>query len=146
MDLSQVKELYDKNLKEYGIDPRSVGWTKPESQALRFKKLMQVVQNKTTPFTLNELGCGYAELYKYCLDEAFSVSQYYGYDISEKMLEAAQGYLKKIEQVKLFHNSSIRTKADYSVTSGIFNVKLGQSEPNWKRYIFNSFLFTVDIS
>ena len=138
MDLSQVKELYDRNLEEYGIDPRSVGWTKPGSQELRFEKLLQVVQDKTEPFTLNELGCGYGEIYKYCLNEGFSVSQYFGYDISEKMIEAAQGYLGKSEQIKLFHNSSIQRKADYSVTSGIFNVNFVQSEADWKKYIIET--------
>ena len=146
MDLSKVKELYDSHLEEYGIDPRSVGWTKAGSQELRFEKLMQVVQDKTVPFTVNELGCGYGELFNYCKRNGFSVSFYFGYDISEKMLEASRKYLGKTEKIELYNNAHIQTKATYSVTSGIFNVKFDYSEIEWKKHILKTLHNLYDYS
>lgn len=137
-DLSKVKKLYDKSIVEHGIDPRSVGWTKAGTQELRFKKLMEVVDNRKNPFSLNELGCGYGELYNYCLREGFPVARYSGYDISEKMLEAAKKHLGNSHKIELFNNPVLKSKADYSVTSGIFNVRFDQTRVEWKNYVLKT--------
>jgi len=145
-DLSKIKELYDKSFDEYGIDPRSVGWTKAGSQDLRFKKLMEVVDNRATPFTLNELGCGYGELYNYCLREGFCVDRYYGYDISVKMLEAAREHLGNSDKIELFNSPILKTKADYTVTSGIFNVRFDCPEDEWKNHVIETLHNLYDFS
>ncbi len=137
-DLSKIRTLYDNSIGEYGIDPRSVGWTKAGSQELRFKKLMEVVDNKNETITLNELGCGYGELYKYCLQEGFHVARYSGYDISDKMLKAARHHLGNSKKVELLNQPVLTSKADYSVTSGIFNVKFDHSDAEWKNYILKT--------
>jgi len=137
IDLSKVEKLYTDNIKQNGIKPESVGWTKEGSQQLRFNKLMQVVENKNESFSLNELGCGYGELYKYCINNKFKLDKFIGYDISADMLEAAKDYIN-YSNVELINNSKLKTLADYSVTSGIFNVRFDENKDLWKEYIFST--------
>jgi len=134
MDLKKIEQLYSENIEKYGIDSRSVGWNSPGSQEMRFSKLMSVVEDKTKSFTLNELGCGYGELYKFCETNAYNLTLFNGYDISEKMLDAAKTYLSGTNSV--FYNSpKIITCADYTITSGIFNVKFDTEANSWEDYI-----------
>lgn len=134
MDLSKIKKLYDDNLDQFGVDSKSVGWTTADSQSLRFKKLLSVVDDKESSFSLNELGCGYGELFKYCEDSNYNLNIYNGYDISSKMLDAAKVYLAS-PKAFFFKNSVIDTKADYTITSGIFNVMFDHEQNSWEDHI-----------
>ncbi|TND06499.1 MAG: hypothetical protein FD123_3537 [Bacteroidetes bacterium] len=135
MDLSKVEKLYTENIEKFGIDSRSVGWNSPESQNLRFSKLLEMVTDPETPFSINEVGCGYGELYKYMLTHAYAVNKFTGYDISDKMLENARIYLGNDSRVDLRKAAAIDTEADYSATSGIFNVKFDEQADRWEDYI-----------
>lgn len=135
MDLKKIEDLYTGNLEKFGIDSKSVGWNSPESQELRFQKLCEVIYDPVnTPFSVNELGCGYGELFKFFQARSYKVSEFNGYDISQKMLEAANNYVKD-EKAKWINGSKIHTKADYTITSGIFNVKFEEQKNNWENYI-----------
>jgi SAM-dependent methyltransferase len=132
--LDKIKELYDSNLETHGLSSKSVGWPDKKSQLLRFEKLLSVVDNPSRPFTINELGCGYGELFRYLIKNDFKVRKFYGYDISEKMIAAAGKYISD-KRVSLICSSEITTKADYTITSGIFNVAFGEDKKKWEKYI-----------
>jgi len=134
MDLGKIEKLYSENLDKFGIDSKSVGWNSANSQQLRFEKLLMVVENRTESFSLNELGCGYGELFKYAALNGYEINLFNGYDISEKMLFAAKDYLNDSRAV-FFKESSIITKADYTITSGIFNVKFDEKKDTWESYV-----------
>jgi SAM-dependent methyltransferase len=135
MDLKKIEVLYTDNLEKFGIDSKSVGWNSPESQELRFQKLCEVIQDPAnTPFSINELGCGYGELFKFFQMRSYKLTEFNGYDISQKMLDAANEYVND-EKAKWIKDSKIRTKADYTITSGIFNVKFEEQKDNWENYI-----------
>ncbi|MBI3511399.1 MAG: class I SAM-dependent methyltransferase [Bacteroidetes bacterium] len=140
MDLSKIEKLYSGNIEKFGIDSRSVGWKDAGSQSLRFQKLMNVVSEKNVPFTINELGCGYGELYKFLLAENFSVNKFSGYDISDEMLKSARNYLGEDEKVKLIKGPQLEQEADYSTTSGIFNVMFDARKEDWEDYIKETLL------
>jgi hypothetical protein len=137
MKLDKVKALYDSNIDQFGIDPRSVGWGTQEKIELRFKKLFSVIDEPNVPFTLNELGCGYGEAVHYCNKYKFNLSGYYGYDISDKMLAAAQQHLEACNNVHLANQASLSEVCDYSITSGIFNVKFDTGAQEWNEYILS---------
>ena len=135
MDLSKIEKLYSENFDKFGIDSKSVGWNSPESQQLRFEKLMSVAADLLNKeFSINELGCGYGQLFKYCEANNYRLSQFNGYDISEKMLDAARKYINS-DKANYYKESKIFTKADYTITSGIFNVKFEKQKSNWENYI-----------
>lgn len=134
VDLKKVEELYSGNVEKFGIDSRSVGWNSADSQNLRFSKLLSMISEPARLFTLNELGCGYGELVKYFQKNNFNCSHYHGFDISAKMIEKAKEYIDE-KNIDLILSSSITTQADYSVTSGIFNVIFDSAKTNWEDYI-----------
>lgn len=135
VDLSKIEALYSDNIRKFGIDSRSVGWNSNEGQYLRFGKLLKMI-DRSASFTLNELGCGYGELVKYMADEGYRCTSYFGADISEEMLAAAASYLKGYNNVELAKSDKLQKEADYSTTSGIFNVMFGADTADWEKYIF----------
>jgi SAM-dependent methyltransferase len=137
MDLSKIEKLYSDNFKEFGYDAKSVGWGTKEKQYLRFSKLMQVVVDKNTKFTINELGCGYGELIKFLQSYKFNFNKYYGYDISQEMLAGFKAYIPD-NNYELFLSPLIKTHADYTIASGIFNVKFNSDDLLWENHIKNT--------
>lgn len=135
MKLDKIEKLYSENIEKYGIDSRAVGWNSEDSQYLRFEKLLQVIEDKSQSFTINELGCGYGELYKYLKNKNYNFSSFNGYDISQPMLDSCKLYLNDPKNLKLFNSSNIKSVADYTVTSGIFNVNYGVKNTKWEEYI-----------
>ena len=133
--LEKIKQLYTESLEKYGIDSKAVGWSSGESHILRFKKLLEVIEDAKEPIEVNDLGCGYGALYIYMLENGFNVVRYNGYDISEKMLKAADDLIGHSEVVHLYNSSSISTIADYSFASGIFNVKFDYDCDEWIKII-----------
>lgn len=134
MDLSKIQQLYDENIEKFGLDSRSVGWSTHDSQYLRFKKLLNMIEYPGHAFTLNELGCGYGELFNYCIENGLNLEKYYGYDISQKMIEKAGEYIHS-NNAEFIQSADIRTQADYTITSGIFNVKFDHDQDSWEDYI-----------
>jgi hypothetical protein len=137
MDLNKVKDLYDKNITEFGIDPKSVGWGTQEKINIRFDQLFQMINDKAHAFSLNELGAGYGEAVKYCLSNQFNISEYTGLDISEKMLDAANVYLADFKNKKMVLASRLTEKKDYAIASGIFNVMFDSNQQEWDKYILD---------
>jgi SAM-dependent methyltransferase len=137
IDLSKVKKLYSDNIKEFGIDPKSVGWGTKNKQNLRFEKLMEIVLDRNSPFSVNELGCGYGEMVKYCNAQKILLSAYYGYDLSAEMVDAAETYIGA-PNVSLFQSGKLKTIADYTIASGIFNVKFEEQRHNWEEYVLET--------
>lgn len=134
IDLGKIEELYTRNVQQYGIDVRSVGWKDVESQHLRFQKLVEVINKREDPFQVNELGCGYGAMFFFLIEAGFKIGQYIGYDISSAMLDAARNLVKD-SRAQFIQSDLITRVADYSFASGIFNVKFDIGEEAWKKYI-----------
>ena len=135
--LEKVAKLYSDNLNKYGPVATSVGWRDEASQKLRFCKLVEVIEGEALrqPLIINELGCGYGSMYEYLENDcSLHVAQYYGYDISEEMLDCARQTFKN-KNATFIKSDHITREADYSFTSGIFNVKFDIPEDLWQQYI-----------
>lgn len=138
MDLDKVKKLYDNNISEFGIDPKSVGWGTQEKINTRFKQLFHMIDDKAIPFSLNEVGSGYGEAVKYCINNGYNLTEYVGLDISQKMIDAANVYLTDFKNKKMLLASSLTEKKDYALASGIFNVKFDTKENDWSKHVINT--------
>ncbi|CAA2101541.1 class I SAM-dependent methyltransferase [Variovorax paradoxus] len=130
--LSEVADYYTGKLAEFGESPRGVDWNGEEGQMLRFKQLCKVI-DADAPFSLNDLGCGYGALCDFLVPR-FKSFEYIGIDVSEAMVRAAeQRHLSK-PNARFVIASEADKVADYSVASGIFNVRLGRSDAEWQAY------------
>ncbi|MBX9720437.1 MAG: class I SAM-dependent methyltransferase [Candidatus Obscuribacterales bacterium] len=134
-----VAEYYSKKLEEFGVSHRGVDWNSTESQELRFDQLLKVVDwNK--PFLVNDLGCGYAAMYDYMKSLKATQNQefqYLGYDLSDAMVAAATSLHADDKNCKFIQSSNLEL-ADYTIASGIYNVRLEISDSEWLDYIDSS--------
>ena len=134
--LENVQRYYTAQLRTHGATPRGVDWNSPESQRLRFVQLLKLIDRRA-PFTINDYGCGYGALADYLQDEGYSC-EYRGFDISREMVDKAREVHEAMGPGSFVNEESGLTKADYTVASGIFNVKLQTEATEWERYILQT--------
>ncbi len=94
---------------------------------------MQIAHIETA-FSINDLGCGYGALYDY-MSPRYDSFTYSGIDVSENMVLAAEKRLKSSINSSFTASNKPDQIADYSVASGIFNVRMGRSDNEWKAYM-----------
>ncbi|QDX22374.1 class I SAM-dependent methyltransferase [Pandoraea pnomenusa] len=131
--LDEVSAYYSRKITEHGDTPRGVDWNSEAGQVHRFEQLCRILPNEGA-FLIHDIGCGYGALYDFLAarrDDFF----YRGIDVSQAMLDAAAGRLAHAPNVELLANVTDGCIADYSVASGIFNVRLDQSDADWREYI-----------
>lgn len=134
--ISQVSDYYSRKLCEHGTTPQGVDWNSVEGQLLRFEQLNKVICN-SGKFTLNDIGCGYGAFYDF-LQTKYSSFNYVGVDVAANMISAArQRYIGSVN-AKFLCGVVPETAADFTVASGIFNVKLENSINDWKSYVLET--------
>lgn len=131
--LEDVAEYYAAMLAKHGETPRGVDWNGEESQMLRFSQLTKLIDSMDR-FSVNDLGCGYGALFGY-LTSRFQEFDYHGYDVSADMVRvAAQRYAAK-RNARFLAASQPGENADYGIASGIFNVRLGHGDAEWRSHM-----------
>jgi SAM-dependent methyltransferase len=134
--LSSVQEYYDGKIRTHGPTARGVDWNSQESQQLRFAQLLTLI-DRSRPFTLNDFGCGYGALIDY-LQRGNYRFHYVGFDISSEMIAKAQELHPPSSQVEFIEDKAQLREADYTVASGVFNVKLNTTCEEWKQYMLGA--------
>ncbi len=134
--LGNVSRYYDERIELHGATPRGVDWNSPESQRLRFAQLLKL-WDRDAPSAINDYGCGYGAFADYMLDQGYSF-RYCGFDISPQMIAKATELHDAMDQVTFVSEESALTKTDYTVASGIFNVRLDTPVPEWEKYVIET--------
>ena len=134
--LASVQEYYDEKIRTHGPTARGVDWNSQDSQQLRFAQLLKLIDHNR-PFTLNDFGCGYGALVDYLQQENFQF-QYAGFDISPEMIAKAAELHPTSDRIDFVNNKAQLREADYTVASGVFNVKLNTTGAEWKEYILTT--------
>ena len=138
--LNKVASYYTEKLEKHGDTPQGVDWNGGESQIVRFEQLCKIINPKMPRFSINDLGCGYGALLDYLHDYHASCT-YLGVDISSEMIASANERYKEVPHTSFTEASEPDQQADFSVASGIFNVRLDRSSNEWRDHIEN----TLDI-
>jgi SAM-dependent methyltransferase len=136
--LQQVEAYYSGKFAAFGATAEGVDWNGEESQELRFVQLLRLHESDE-PFTINDYGCGYGALVSYLEGRGFRFS-YRGFDLSPTMLEHASRTFADRANCKFVSAVSDLEPADYTVGSGIFNVRLETKADTWRDYV----LATID--
>ena len=98
---------------------------------LRFEKFLSPVEYKTASFTVNDLGWFYGEKYKYMIKNKCNIKHYWGTDISEKMIYAANK-CNSSKNTTFLLADKFSQKTDYYFSSGIINVRVYESIKIWE--------------
>ena len=129
----KVQEYYDEKLRAHGATARGVDWKSPESQELRFAQLVKLI-DATSRFSINDYGCGYGALVDFLARSGYDFL-YTGFDISTEMIAQAEALHAHTDEIRFISGRDQLAPADYTVASGIFNVKLNTGDDAWKQYI-----------
>jgi len=131
--LRDVARYYGEKIRLHGPTARGADWNSLESQGMRFAQLLKIA-DRAGPFSINDYGCGYGALLDY-LKENFCAVQYCGFDISNRMLAAARQLHRETEQVRFVSREEDLSPADFTLASGVFNVRLTTTVEKWEDYL-----------
>ena len=133
-NLDQVKSYFDRRIQEHGASPRGADWNGEESQNTRFDQLLKVIE--TPAFSILDYGCGYGALADYIVQKGFH-AEYHGFDILESAIEMAQKIHAGKPNMTFTVDRENLPVCDYTVASGIFNVRGEQSFEDWTNYVIS---------
>ncbi len=110
-------------------------WSTESSQQLRFTQLLRLVEGESRP-AIADYGCGYGALAQRLIADKRDFT-YVGFDISESMVEAARSLIDD-PRCRFTTREEDILHADYTLASGIFNVRLEATESDWHDYIVST--------
>jgi SAM-dependent methyltransferase len=134
--LGDVENYYSEKIQVHGATALGVDWNSPDSQRLRFVQLLKLTEHSQR-FTINDYGCGYGALADYLKSEGYAF-QYCGFDISPRMVAKATELHAGMQNIAFVSKEQDMREADYTVASGIFNVKLQASSTEWESYVLRT--------
>lgn len=130
--MAPVARYYAEKLSVHGVTPRGVDWSSDDSQQLRFTQLLRVLEGDEGEPTVLDYGCGYGALARRLIAGGRPF-RYVGFDVCEPMVARARADVR--DSRCGFTDSELELPvSDYTVASGIFNVRLDSSEARWKSH------------
>jgi SAM-dependent methyltransferase len=133
-DISKiVKEYYESKLSEFGPTSKGVDWKNEESHELRHAVISNLISLEGRESVL-DFGCGFGHFLAFLRNEGFK-GEYFGVDISEKMVENASLLFDGDARAAFSTDAIAKRQADVVVASGVFNLRLGTPENDWIEYI-----------
>ncbi|MDJ0702258.1 MAG: class I SAM-dependent methyltransferase [Leptolyngbyaceae cyanobacterium MO_188.B28] len=132
----KVCDYYTDKVLTFGETPKGVDWNSRQSQELRFDQLLKIC-DQDIDFSLNDFGCGYGYLFEYMQQKNLKF-RYAGFDLSEEMIQRSRKRYASANNCQFFSGSDFSDIADYTVASGILNVKLHHSDVDWEQYALNT--------
>ncbi|QTD45172.1 methyltransferase domain-containing protein [Ottowia testudinis] len=133
--LEAVSAYYSDKLRRFGPTPLGVDWPSRPNLELRLVQLLKLC-DFSQPRSLNDVGCGYGAL-RTLLSRRHRRAQIdlLGTDVSAAMVAAARRrWRHRADCAFELAEGAVRV-ADYSLASGIFNVKLDCPVPEWEALV-----------
>lgn len=119
--------------------PQGADWRCEATQQLRFVQLLKLC-NRAGIYSLNDVGCGYGALLAFLARRRrLAHVDYFGIDIAPAMIEAARRRWPRHAHRFAVGRVAERV-ADYSVASGIFNVRLDMPLRLWESFVAQTLL------
>jgi SAM-dependent methyltransferase len=133
--LAGIERYYTAKVLAHGPTPMGVDWACQPTQELRFVQLLKAC-DFSQALSLNDIGCGYGALLDFMRRRFSSNSvDYLGVDLSASMIAQALRLHSPSPVTQFAVGHAAQREADYSVASGIFNVKLDQPLAAWTDFV-----------
>lgn len=124
-DKESIIRRYSKRLKEFGYDPKTLGWGK-QRHKLRYYILLS--QWELTNKSILDFGCGFGDMFSYCKEMGVNVI-YEGIDINPELIaEGEKIYPQANLKVRDIFEEGLDKKYDYIFSSGVHNLKLKNND------------------
>ncbi|MCY7348729.1 MAG: class I SAM-dependent methyltransferase [Pyrinomonadaceae bacterium] len=131
--VERLKNHFDERVEKYGAGLQSVDWKSRAAQSNRFRELLKIA-DFSAPFSILDYGCGDGELARF-LNAAGADFQYFGFDVSPQMIEAARKEFADSNNCLFSTRLEDFPAADYAVASGVFNLRFDASDEKWREYM-----------
>jgi SAM-dependent methyltransferase len=135
--IEAVERYYTAKITTHGATPLGVDWNGAAGQIVRFEQLLEVITDDDVEPSINDFGCGYGALFEHLASRLDSF-EYRGYDVSEAMIAEAQKHYGSDPRASFLSDERELKVADFTVASGIFNVRVQQAEGVWRRYMLST--------
>jgi SAM-dependent methyltransferase len=143
--LAHLTQLYRRSLEAHGPTARGQRWKSEASQRERFRLLALILSSEggrrrlgSARFSLADVGCGAGDLLGYLREAGWRGRGYHGFDIVPEMVDAARrkqrGRGGRFE-VRDVLRQGFPARYDYVVASGIFNLRVVDSERYLRRMV-----------
>lgn len=132
--IDQTVKYFAEKLLRYGNSSLGVDWNSKAAQEIRFEQVTKVIRDTSGRFSICDYGCGLGDYDDY-LGQRYQDYDYFGFDVSEKMIEAAK---RGHPNAQFCCSSQLNCNFDYLVASGIFNVKQTIPDNIWLDYILKT--------
>jgi SAM-dependent methyltransferase len=131
-----IRAYFSDRLTTHGATPRGADWNSVEAQEARFAQLVRVC-DLTGRFSILDYGCGYAALVDY-LERRGAQFDYIGFDLLESMTAEAGRVHQGRPNCAFFSDPAALPQADYTIASGIFNIRLQARYADWTDYVLKT--------
>ncbi len=138
--VAEVGHFFSEKVARLGPTPAGADFNSEAAQTERFRQFVRLL-DFSAPFSLIDFGCGYGALAPYLLNLGLPLRRYVGFDISQEMIEAARAQTPADIEAELTTEVGHIGKADFTIASGIFNMKLKADPAAWHQHIVG----TLDI-
>jgi SAM-dependent methyltransferase len=135
----EVHSFWSKLITEAGPTPAGVDWPDTRRQIIRFRELCRLLPADGQSFSVLDYGCGYGALVTYLQLNGFAC-EYFGFDISEEMIDTARRVHPGLED-RFRSHLAVDESFDFVVLSGAFNRKQAVDLRAWENFVWN----TIDI-
>jgi hypothetical protein len=133
---TSLVNYYNNRVDSHKDSSQQVGWKSIAAQQNRFLQLIKVIDGNSN-FSINDLGCGLGDLSNFLHEKGFSEFTYNGYDTFQLIIDGAIKRRKQFEKTNFIKisNPNEMKPADYTVASGILNIRFQISDEEWLCYI-----------
>ena len=137
---ASVEAYYTRKVETFGATPEGVDWPSTPSLELRLVQLLKACEF-TPGLALNDLGCGYAAALD-LIERRYPGNgiRYAGVDLSPAMIGHARRRWGHRPATHFLVGHQCAEPADYSIASGIFNVRLEHGLAVWTDHVRHSLL------
>lgn len=128
-----VSDYYAEKIRTHGTTAKGVDWKDEASQNLRLSVLQKLFAHDPEASVI-DLGCGYGAFLPFIRGTGHR-GDFIGVDICDDMLTAARKNHRADPRARFVSSLGDDEKADYVVSSGIFNTREAISDDDWWNYI-----------
>jgi SAM-dependent methyltransferase len=118
MSRAKNETFYTASLKKYGLTCKALHWNSTQSQEIRFKVLLSLLEDEISACKIVDIGCGFGDLYHFMNPKPL---EYIGIDVMQEMVEEA----KKRTVCEILHLDALYDElplSDYYFCSGAMNI------------------------
>jgi len=131
-----VAKYYAGRIAEFGSMAQGVDWKDETSQQLRHTQFLRLLERDYKASIL-DYGCGYGDFLSFLRSNGYS-GQYWGFDIAAEMLHAAKRLHGESSNTHWIGDTRSHSSTDFTVASGVFNVKRQFSFAAWNDYVWST--------